>query len=152
MVGSVTFSPVTRASRIFRSRCNDSDVGKKFRRFRRFARGRETRGSEIFVRTTERAAAEALRNSGHPYESLDILPTSPSSIESPYKRLGGSRAQPLIRPNLKYTFHFSTVLPYPALNHRHGRPTSIAGRNVRPQKPAEYFKKHRVNVRSNDVT
>lgn len=115
MVASVTFSPVTEASRIFRSRCNDSYVGKKFRRFQRLASGRETHGSEIFVPTSERTAAEALRNSAHPYESLDILPSSPSPIESPYKRLGGSRAQPLIRPNLKYTFHFSTVLSYPLL-------------------------------------
>ena len=66
-----------------------------------FEEGKKRIG-KIFVRITERAG-----NSAHPYESLDILPSTP--IESPYKRLGGSRAQPpLIRPNLKYTFHFST--------------------------------------------
>lgn len=60
----------------------------------------------------------SLLDSRHPYESLDILPSSP--IESPYKRLGGQRAQPLIRPNLKYTFHFSTVVAAPLYSH-HGR-------------------------------
>lgn len=79
-------------------------------------RGGVKRVGEMFVPITregrgESKLREAVRTSAHPYESLDILPSTP--IESPYKRLGGPRAQPLIRPNLKYTFHFSTVVAVP---------------------------------------